>query len=406
MPGSRRRTGPQARARAAVVLLLLLALGVVAERSRWFARLVGAAGVERAWIWSGDPPRKVEPRAFYATRDFELANVSGSARLEVLGDPEYVVYLNGKRVGSRRTTTADEIDVYQVSPLLRAGTNRIVLELRSSTGSGAATVRLDDGHGNTVLSADGDWLVYGSGWRGLLDGEPFIPTARAVQLATSPFGRWAAAKPGSPRPRFGQVATGRPLAAVAWRRAGETEWRSMAEEPSRKGRMGGRVEIDFGREVTGYLLLLFDRGASVRGLVRFGAELADASGWNPDAVVLTPASRGSWQDAEPRRFRYVELVGLDELTWVGLSEIADSAYARLVSPPPVALLSALVRPVRTPVVDEIWRRYESPAQGPAGTAPKLKRDVAARTPAPVPGRSGRRRPATSRVRRALVRPTP
>jgi hypothetical protein len=413
MSSSHRRAGPEARAWAGVALLLLLALGVVGERARWFARLSGAAGVERAWIWSDDPPRKVEPSAFFVARDVEIDAFTDAARLELLADPEYVVYVNGKRVGSGRAAAANEIDVYPVAPRLRRGWNRIVIELRSPTGSGAVTLRLDDGRGRTVLAADPDWLVYRTLWRGLLAGEPFIEAAKVKLLATSPFGRWSAARLGIARPRFDQVVAGRALAPLAWRRAGERQWREISRVGKEGRRPGGSVEVDFGREVAGYLRLSFDRKSAARGLLRFGTELAESPGWNPDAIVLTSPNRGSWQDAEPRRFRYVELVGLDQLDGVALLPMTDAGYARLATPPAAALLSSIVRPVRLPVVDEIWRRYGMPfrsgAQAPPAPVPagrELRRDVAARTPAPAPGHSGRRRPATRRARRERARPTP
>lgn len=410
MPSSHRRAGPEARTWAGVALLLLLALGVVGERARWFARLSGAASIERVWIWSDDPPRKVEPSAFFVARDFELASFSDAARLELLGDPEYVVYVNGKRVGSGCAAGATEIDVYPVAPRLRTGWNRVVVELRSPTGSGALTLRLDDGHGRTVLATDRDWLVYRTLWRGLLDGEPFVAAGEVQLLATSPFGRWSAAKAGIPRPRFDQVVVERPVFPKAWRETGDSTWRPMSKLGTRRNRAGRRVEVDFGREVTGYLRLSFDRKNAARGLLRFGAEPDGGLGWNPDAIVLATPNRGSWQDAEPRRFRYLELVGLDRLDDVALLPTTEAGYARLTTPPAAALLGAVVRPVRLPVVDEIWRRYGAPdrsrARGPSEPGRELRRDVAARTPAPAPGRSGRRRPAAPRARRERARPTP
>lgn len=407
MTGPLRRAGSrsEARAWAAVALLLLLAFAVVAERARWFSRLLGAAGVERTWIWSADPPRRVEPRAFFLTREFDLATPPAKARLEVLGDPEYVVYVNGRRVGANAVVGADRTDVYDVAPALHTGPNRIVLELRSPTGSGAATLRLDDEAGRTLVEADPHWRVYDAAWAGLFDGEPYIRAAKAAVIGRSAFGRWSAVRTGEPRPRQDEIAPGGPLAPSGWRRAGEVTWRPMPARSERKGELGGRVEVDFGREVTGYLYLLLDRRVPDRGLVRVGAALAESPGWNPDAIVLTTLGRGLWQDAVPRRFRYAEIVGLDRLAWAGYLPVAEEASVRFANPPVAALWGATVRPVRLPVVDDIWRRYGKPRGGRRGL-PGLRPAGAARTPERARARSGRLRPGAPPAPPARGRPTP
>jgi hypothetical protein len=168
--GARSDRAHRSRRRSAgLALLALLALAVVAERARWFPRLLGLAEVEREWIWSPDPPRKVEPRVFFAVRDFELDAKPARATLEVLGDPEYVAYVGGARVGSGRPGADPEVDRYEIAPLLRTGSNRIVLELRSATGSGAATARVVEPGGRVLVRSDGDWAIYGNFWRGMLE---------------------------------------------------------------------------------------------------------------------------------------------------------------------------------------------------------------------------------------------
>jgi hypothetical protein len=89
---------------------------------------------------------------------------------------------------------------------------------------------------------------------------------------------------------------------------------ALPAEPPRKLRLGSRIELDFGREVEGYLQLVFDRRAAPRALAGFRLEPATSAEWAPDVIVLAPANRGSWQDATPRRFRYVELIGLEEVS--------------------------------------------------------------------------------------------
>src|SRR5215470_15688070 len=59
----------------------------------------GAAAGAR-WIWVAHDRRQAQPLAFYAVRDFSLAVPPPRARLLALGDHEYVLDLNGKRVGA------------------------------------------------------------------------------------------------------------------------------------------------------------------------------------------------------------------------------------------------------------------------------------------------------------------
>jgi hypothetical protein len=380
----------------ALLLTGILALAVVAERWRWFAGLLGIAMVDRAWIWSADPPRLVEPRAFYAARDFELASPPAEAELEVLGDPEYIVYLNGTRVGSGRAATEPEFDRYRVAPLLRNGRNRIVLELRSPIGSGAATLRLADGEGRVLVATDADWLVYRSSWRGLLTGDPFFETGRVSLLAHSPFARWADAAPGPVRPLFSEASTGAIEPALAVRTAATESWRPLPPQSARRRRLGGRIEVDFGREVLGYLYLAFNHRAPTRGLLRFGSEPIPSGGWNSDAVVLAPANRGSWQDAIPRRFRYVELIGVEEVTRIDLLQVSEAAFRRLpADSAPTGLFGLETRPVRLPMIDEIWRKYGLPSSAlsdPApGAKPKLKPGGGERRKARAPKPGARRR---------------
>jgi hypothetical protein len=383
------------RTRAALGLTVLIAAAVAVERVRWFPALLGAAAIERAWIWTSDPPRRVEPRAFFAVRDFELGAPPAAAVLELLGDPEYVAFLNGARVGSGRAGGEPRIDRYEVAPLLRAGENRLVLELRSPSGGGVATARLVDGAERVLAAADADWLVYRSAWRGLLAGDPLYPTGRVAVVATTPFARWAAAAPGPLLPLFEAAVAGEAVAPEAVRTPPDAAWRRPGPPPRRR-RLGGRVEADFGREVTGYLQLSFDRRAPARGLLRFASEAGFAADGEPDAIVLSPANRGSWQDALPRRFRYVEVVGIEELSRIALFPVGAAAFARLAPPPPPApLLGARQFPVRLPLVEQIWRAHGAPSGAPAAAAApaavELRPGDAGRTAAPTRARAARRR---------------
>ena len=88
------------------------------------------------WIWSPGPRDRSAPTAFFVAADFDLDEVPAAAELSALADEEYVLYLNGRRVGSNSYSPGASFDVYEVASLLRPGANRLAAELRSGRGSG------------------------------------------------------------------------------------------------------------------------------------------------------------------------------------------------------------------------------------------------------------------------------
>jgi hypothetical protein len=386
---------PRTRLRAGAALIGILALAVVAEREHWFGRLRTAAAPRRLWIWTSDPPRASRPLAFLAARDFEVGTVPASARLSVIGDPEYVVWINRQRVGSGAYAAGQPWDVFEVAPLLQRGRNRVVLDLRSATGSGGASLRLEDERGRELVASDDRWYVYRRDWPGLLRGAKLFPTERAAVLGAAPIGRWELPARGPLRPRFGDVQADPVVGATRVRRGADAPWRSLRGQRRSKRPLGGRVELDFGRPVEGYLHLRLRGDRHGLGLLRFGDRPGAEDRWPPDAIAVPLARRGFWQDVTPRRFRYVEVVGLPEVTGAAVIRIAPAAWAALApgaSQP--GLLGIRPDPVRLPVVDETWKRWERQPVLRAGPA-KVRNDGAARTPARPRARGARRSPGTS-----------
>src|ERR1700732_1831324 len=117
-------------------------LTLIVRGERWAASHLGGTTGGAQWIWVahdrrqaqalafyavrdfalGAPPPRARPRlAFDAVRDFALAAPPPRARLLALGDPEYVLYLNGKRVGAGSWRPGAHLDEYEVGALLRIG---------------------------------------------------------------------------------------------------------------------------------------------------------------------------------------------------------------------------------------------------------------------------------------------
>ena len=112
------------------------------------------------WIWYTGRVPEPQPLRFWATRDFELPRKPDRALAKVFVDREHVLYVNGTRAGGRTQRPGDPLAVYEVAPLLVAGTNRIAIEAASPTGIGGALLSLDiDSFGRNALVTDGDWRV-------------------------------------------------------------------------------------------------------------------------------------------------------------------------------------------------------------------------------------------------------
>ena len=188
------------------------------------------------WIWSGDARRERGPSAFWAARDFTLDAVPASAVLQVQADPEYVLWLNGRRIGAGRFAEGAPLDGYEVAPLLEVGTNRLLAELRSDHGTGGFLLSLTEGSlGRQLLVSDFSWTILRRDDPNLLRGfRPLEGGAPAYSWSFPPIGRWGAPRLGAVRPiRFERVTPVRidPKATLAL--TGEV----------RHGSRGGRPDV-------------------------------------------------------------------------------------------------------------------------------------------------------------------
>jgi hypothetical protein len=349
--------------RAVLLLVFAVALLALADRAlpRVAARAVLPTGGAQ-WIWEERRGRNdITPAAFYAVRDFDLQAPPAQARLLATADEEYVLHLNGHRVGSGAWTPGAGLDVYEVGPLLLPGGNRVVVELRSGRGTGGFLASLvDGGSGETLLETDGAWRVVRQHHLGLVRGWlPLGGAEPAFSWGYPPIGRWGRPEPGREKPLFPALVE-RPVPPAGGRASGPR---------------GAGLLFDWGREVTGYLVLdLPPRDQRGTALLFTGAAPPDAWKEPPAGAVLVAPGARRWMDARPRRFRYVLLLGMKRPAAARVLPLSPRLEARTAA----ALLTRDGKakgvfgdlfgigapPLRTPVEDEVW----SELQGLPGVA--------------------------------------
>lgn len=341
------------------VALAGLAVAVVAERLEWAGALRDRGQPERSWYWIEGDPRDPRPVAFFAVRDFDLAARPERAVAEVLGDEEYILSINGERIGSNRYRAGADLDRYEVERWLHSGGNRIVLELRSPTAAGGYTFRLTDGAGRDLLAEAPAWQVQRTYFRALFPGGAAPPAPVATFVGKAPIGRWGVPRPGPLRPAFNDLlAVPRVVPAVRYRQDASA-WHRLRTKGRRRASLGPRVEFDFGAPVTGYLQLEIRGREAATGLLRFSSTPGIAEPGPIHALATLVPQRGLWQDSVVRQFRYVDVLGLAGVTGAGVLPMVDEAVERLGGAgQPRGLLGIEAPPLRAPVEDVIRRELE------------------------------------------------
>ncbi len=364
-------------------LALLGLLGVLAAVAAeygvraWFAHRSPAPEAE--WIWTqGRLPRYTGPRAFYAYRDFEVSVASRETELRILADEEYLVYLDGRRIGSNVYRTDAALDRYRVGDLLGPGRHRLAVELRSGRGAGGLLLTLVDPRTERVLVAtDASWRTFEHYHPGVLEG--WLPTSQGgpvVSWGRPPTGRWGRVGLGPLRPRFEEVA------GDLWSRRARLPERRSSEAPGREGwepvpagpaaaddrGLGPVSRFDWGEEVTGYLVVeqVNPLGLPVGlGYLDLDADPAPAAratmAMPADVQIVFVPGAALWRDAVPRRFRTLRLLGLPTLRRVWVEPVPEGALEDLPEPPralPPGVLGLEPPPLRTPVEDEVRRELE------------------------------------------------
>lgn len=299
---------------------VLIALGLAERGVRALvSRRLPTAGAE--WIWARGALESSQSLAFFAVRDVELDAAPEKARVHVLADEAYILYVNGRRIGSGAWFARAPLDTYVLDGLLRPGWNRVVVELRSVRGAGGLLLAVvADGARAPVVATGEDWRTFRDaagvveGTRRFDEGEP----ARVWQ--SPPTGGWGVPRLGSERPTFD--------AAVALTGGGLDPLLIEAREAgTRQAASDGaprRTLDDFGRPVSGYLVLRGLAAAPRRLRIEIGIEAHPTA----SVDVLLAEGQNEWSASEARSLRYVEWPFPIEGASAGLLAVEPELAAR------------------------------------------------------------------------------
>lgn len=178
---------------------LTLAIGLMFVFAAAFSRLhllyahkfFGITGSAQ-WIWAHHRMSADEPVAFFATREIDLPERRIHTHLNVLGDPEYTLYLNGREIAARRVFEDHTLDRYDVSDLAKTGRNRIVVAVRAPRGVGGLIASVDIAiEARNWVVTDTNWRIYRRWHPDLLERDPpGVPWETPVVIGQPPIGRW------------------------------------------------------------------------------------------------------------------------------------------------------------------------------------------------------------------------
>jgi hypothetical protein len=317
------------------------------------------------WIWEPRNRRDLSPADFYAVRDFTLDRVPARARLLASGDEEYILSLNGARIGAGGWQPGAPLDVWEVGPLLQPGSNRLLAEVRSDRGAGGFLLSLQTEDGRPLVGTDDTWRIFHRHELGLLrgwlplTGDDSPPSVPAESWGLPPMGRWGRPKIGPVHPLLNDLIRGRPVPAVSAVNLPNLG-RPLPDRQTPPLRL-----FDWGRIVTGYLLVDVEPSADLGVALLYTDAAAPPSPLEqrPANGILVLPGRRTWMDAHPRRFRYALVAGLPSAVTARVQEVDPVKAAGLVVEGPVkparGVLGIVPPPLRTPVEDEVWRDLES-----------------------------------------------
>jgi hypothetical protein len=341
-----------------LVVLATLGLALVARVLPVLrARLAAPTGMAQ-WIWETRDRRDVSPGAFYAVHDFDLETVPEQARVLVTADEEYVLSLNGRRIGAGLWEKGAPLDVYAVGPLLQPGPNRLLAELRSGRGAGGFLLSLEDGEGRQLVRTDESWRIFHQHHPGLVRGwlpltrkpedPPEIPESEpAFCWGLPPTGTWGLPAAGAPRPLLPEMMSGPSI-------PGSPISVEAPEKPAMQ-------LFDWGRQVGGYVTIEARQEPELQvGLLFTGDVPPDPHRDRPAASVLLLPRQRVWRSAWPGRFRYALVVGIAQPRGASVQPIDAAILPRLLprAHAPEGVFGIAPPPLRTPVEDKVWGERE------------------------------------------------
>lgn len=190
--------------------------------SFWRSELYHLTG-EAQWVWVTKELERPYPTQGVFEARFQLAQPGPGALLKVCADREYVAWVNGVVAGVGWSRPGFRLDVYDVSHLLRPGSNSVRIEVRSPTPVGGLLAALDlpGGKKNAVLSGRDFLLVESSGRR--------VPAP--VVWGRPPRYPWAYPRP-MPRPRtLDQIFLEEPVALSQAQQVAPRSWLFRLNQP-------------------------------------------------------------------------------------------------------------------------------------------------------------------------------
>lgn len=330
---------------AGVVVVALLAVG---ERSINALRAGGAPAWGACWIWADVSLRDPQPVAFLAVREFELATVPGKAWLKALADESFVLFLNGAYIGAGTYTAQAPLAGYRVEHLLKKGTNRLVVELRSVRGVGGflANLLVDDegGLGRPVVVTDAQWKVFRRDERrNWTAGAPLAGGEPVRVWHQPPTGRW----------RLEESVDDLPIPFQGKAR----RLRISGERVGSSGPM--RRLYEWPEVVEGFLFLALPSREAPPALAWFGEERPDSMARPADELLIFLPGQRLWRDRHPRRFKYLLLIGLEPVGKPQVRLLPPELALQLQAPLPQRGVMGISPPLAHSAAEvAVWQRLK------------------------------------------------
>ncbi len=323
----------------------MASLAGVERGARLLSAVLGSPTGTARWIWSDvEAWSKADPIAFDVVCDFEVAAAPPEAILAVQGDEEFIVWLNGRAVGSGRFGPGDPLHAFDVHALLQPGGNRLLARVRSSRGAGGflASVR---GGGQQFLASGADCRILQPAPVGVIQGWLGLPADGLPKVwGLPPTGRWGEPVLGTIEQPVALAPPRMPIAATS---------RRVAPAVSAEDNAGEFTLFEWPRVVSGVLRLRLVPKPGASALLFLSADPPDVRSHRGVRVLVTADADREWTDVTPQRFRYALVAGL---SGVRFAEVLSQEAPVVSTSPPVGVFGLRPPPLRSPVEDEIRYR--------------------------------------------------